>query len=120
MSFEYDNWGNITYTRHTGTGLEVNYYYYNTNSSGGNFRKPEFEQGKIDSNIRNLLAGSRVMAAINGDIIIRKQPISMILKEFIKEAVYLDGRWMVTTYKYDQYGNVIEMVDPGSNYRTEI
>ncbi|MEJ6950752.1 RHS repeat-associated core domain-containing protein [Natronospora cellulosivora (SeqCode)] len=124
--YDYDNWGNLTNYQHTGTGLEVKNYYYNTDSSDNvdnEFANIDFNLDGIfideNKNIRNRLAGRKVYNsnARDREIVEESAYLYDSKGNLLKEAVYLENEdgesnWQISSYDYDDYGNVRETIDP--------
>ena len=124
IEYTYDNWGNLIYNHHSGTGRETRSYYYQSNQSpGSNFRRPPFTQGRINAGLHDLLAG-RVIHNYDPDGNWQKQEIAYQYDQqgnLQTKASYTQDptngltKWLQSTFRYDRYGNLIKITDPLGN-----
>ncbi len=121
MTYAYDGWGNRTYEYNGATGLETWWGYANSSTEnlqaaapGRGFAAPPFGS--------SVWGGIHDLATARGSVnynpasgatqIVQTQYRYDYSGNLLTEARRHDGGWVTTSYAYDQYGNMVQKVDP--------
>ncbi len=129
--YKYDDWGNTIYEYYSDSKLKKYFHYLNNSSSldafPAKFIKPEdaeFNQVGINKDYRNLLVDSFQLnySPIEVDPIpIQSHYVYSStgnVKIEAKNWYETESKWIKKKYRYDNYGNVIEVRDSLNNLTT--
>jgi RHS repeat-associated protein len=117
VTFEYDNWGNVTKQTNSKTGVEAYYSYANTNApaiSQGQARSSPYGNQNIPKDIHDAKIGELILNK-NGDTIIPQQTwykYDATSGNLMEKAIRSGDTWLKTRYEYDTYGNIVKMFSP--------
>ena len=117
QDFQYDNWGNITQTTNSYTGVKAIYAYANTNVSSINdshsMAPPSGYAGlSINSNIHDAKTGELILNLKDGNITPQQTWYKYDPNGNLTGKAVWNKKWLQTGYTYDQYGNITQMSSP--------
>ena len=117
VTYEYDNWGNITRQTNSKTGVETRYTYANTNSpaiSHGQALGSPYPNQTLPGDVHDARIGELILNK-NGDKVIPQQTwykYDPATGNLMEKAVRSGNGWLKTRYEYDTYGNIVKMFSP--------
>ncbi|MGA2876475.1 MAG: hypothetical protein ABSE82_13170, partial [Nitrososphaerales archaeon] len=114
----YDNWSNVIYTQ-SYTGQQTWHSYANTNTTNAyeygasGFTNSFYGNNTVTSNIHDLLLGEAYWQnSVGSSNNIETYYNYNSAGELIHQKQLYNGGWIVSTFKYDLYGNTISSTDP--------
>ncbi|MCL6591946.1 MAG: hypothetical protein K6U80_18605, partial [Firmicutes bacterium] len=116
QEFKYDNWGNLIWQRNSKTKVEAFYSYANTSAptiSHASAKASPFENRSISGDIHDAKIGELVLNQ-NGPNVIPQQTWYNYDANgnLLEKAVRYGTEWLVSSYEYDSYGNIVKMRSP--------
>ena len=117
VTYEYDNWGNVTKQTNSKTGVETRYAYANTNSpaiSHSLARSSPYGSQSLPGEIHDARVGELILNK-NGDTVIPQQTwykYDNANGNLLEKAIRSGNTWLKTGYEYDIYGNIVKMTGP--------
>jgi RHS repeat-associated protein len=117
VTYEYDNWGNVTKQTNSKTGVETRYAYANTNSpaiSHSLARSSPYGSQSLPGEIHDARVGELILNK-NGDTVIPQQTwykYDNANGNLLEKAIRSGNNWLKTGYEYDIYGNIVKMTSP--------
>ncbi|MDG6906751.1 MAG: RHS repeat-associated core domain-containing protein, partial [Nitrososphaerota archaeon] len=114
---EYDNWSNVIYTRNY-DGQQAWFSYANTNTTNVFENAPSgfsgfYTNNTIDGNIHDLVVGkAQYQDTVGASNVVETYYDYNSAGELVHEKHAHDSGWLVSSYSYDQYGNMLTSTDP--------
>ena len=117
QDFQYDNWGNITQTTNSYTGVKAIYAYANTNTTSitdsHSIAPPSgYGSQSINSNIHDAKTGELILNSKNGNITPQQTWYKYDTNGNLTGKAVWNNKWLQTGYIYDLYGNITQMSSP--------